>query len=128
MAAPPDTVDIVGMMANNNGRNCLQHNCCGETLILNAPNNGIGLKLRLRRTNRPNQLAAYVILPNGNDGCRVGFTKDSFAEAWIDVFDGALVEVDEVYTTNSPISAHRRLYHRNVGFGVATVVELQNNN
>lgn len=95
---------------------------------MNAPGNGVGLKLRIRRTNRPNQLAVYVMLPNGNDGCRVGFTKDSFAEVWAAVFDGAVVQLDEVYTTNSPISAHRRLYHCNVGFGVASVIELHNNN
>eukprot|EP00956_Cyclotella_meneghiniana_P003171 scaffold3891_cov78-Cyclotella_meneghiniana.AAC.1 len=72
---PPDRlINLVGFLNSSNGRKCADHTCCGIDLVANTPSGGAGILLRLVKTN-PSEISAYVVLPDGNIGCRVGFAQ-----------------------------------------------------
>jgi hypothetical protein len=71
---PPDCcIILVGFIETNNGRRCDSHpDRCGNSLVVERFDNGVGMELRLRMK-VADELACYVIKPNGTDGCRVAF-------------------------------------------------------
>ena len=103
MAAPARNfrINIVGFLECSNGRTCDMHPYgCGNILVLEHPDNGVGMVLRLRMYVR-NELAAYSLNPDGSDGCRVGFASREFPAGPNGVrFDGALVRLITVYTAD----------------------------
>ena len=123
MANVLQTIEIVGFTARNNERSCDNHYCCGESLVMNALNNGVGMMLRLRLTAN-NELAAHTILADGSDGCRVGFTFRSFADVHGDIYDGSIVELVAVYTSHSEDRNERRKFHTCKGYSLARVLQL----
>ena len=123
---PPErTVPIVGIIATSNGRTCNVHRFgCGNSLLLARPARGCGVLLRLKRTMVPNELAAYFVLRDGSDGCRVGFTSREHAVGTRgQMLDGVLVRLIEVFTPEHPNSYCRTLYHRNRGYPLAETVD-----
>ena len=122
MAAKHATIEIVGFTARNNGRSCNNHHCCGESLVIDAHNNGIGTMLRLRLTAQ-NELSAHTILGDGSDGCRVGFTFQSFANNNGVFYDGSIVELVDVYTADSEDKSERRKFYSCKGYSLARVVK-----
>ena len=122
MATNPDTIEIVGFTARNNGRSCNNHYCCGESLVIDTHNNGIGMKLRLRLTLQ-NELSAHVMLADGSDGCCVGFTFQSFANDYGAFYDGYVIELIEVYTSQSEDKAERRKFYSCKGYSLGRVVK-----
>eukprot|EP00956_Cyclotella_meneghiniana_P024784 scaffold50391_cov37-Cyclotella_meneghiniana.AAC.2 len=122
MANTLQTIEIVGFTASNNERTCANHDCCGESLVIDAANNGVGMMLRLRLTTK-NELAAYTILADDSDGCRVGFTFRSFADIHGAAYDGCVVELVEVYTSQNEDRAERRKFHTCKGYSLARVVK-----
>ncbi len=126
MAAPSRNfrINIVGFLECNNGRTCDMHPYgCGNIMVLERPDNGVGMVLRLRMYVR-NELAAYSLNPDGSDGCRVGFASREFAAGPNGVrFDGSLVRLITVYTADHENRTARRLFHHNRGYAVAEVIE-----
>ena len=117
-------VPIVGIVATNNGRTCNNHRFgCGNALLMSLPVNGCGVLLRLRKT-LCGDLAAYFVLPDGSDGCRVAFAPREQAAGHRGCFlDGVVVRMIEVYTPEHPNRFCRALYHRNRSYGMAEIVD-----
>ncbi len=107
-------VPIVGINGTNNGRTCDVHQFgCGKDLVLARPAHGCGLLLYLQKTTAA-EIAAFFILNDGSDGCRVGFTpQEQAVGARGCLLDGVVVRVFEVYTPEHPNSYCRTLFHRN---------------
>ena len=91
---PEQVVPIVGIVATSNGRTCDVHRFgCGNALLLSRPARGCGVLLHLRKTG-PDTLAAFFVLRDGSDGCRVEFTpREHSVGAHGDSLDGAIVWV-----------------------------------
>ena len=122
---PPERiVPIVGIVATNNGRTCQNHHFgCGNALLMSLPANGCGVLLRLRKT-LCGDLVAYVVLPDGSDGCRVAFAPREQAAGPRGCFlDGVVVRMIEVYTPDHPNRFCRALYHRNHSYGIVETVD-----
>ena len=121
--APLPPVPIVGIFATNNGRTCNNHRFgCGNALLMSLPANGCGVLLRLRKTSC-GDLAAYVVLPDGSDGCRVAFAPREQATGHRGCFlDGVVVHMIEVYTPDHPNRFCCSLHHCNHGCGLAEIV------
>ena len=61
---------LVGFIESSNGRKCDAHpDGCGNSLVLEREDNGVGMELRLRMK-VADELACYVVRTNGTDGCR----------------------------------------------------------
>ena len=81
VAYPPPhlRIIIVGFIKSNNGRRCNLHpDGCGNSLVLERDDHGIGMQLRLRMT-APGELACYYIDSGGSDGCRIAFAAKEYA-------------------------------------------------
>jgi hypothetical protein len=71
-----------------------------------------------------NELACYVVNPDGLDGCRVGFASREYAAGPNGKrFAGVLVWLVAVYIPNHENRTACRLYHHNHGYAVAEVVQ-----
>jgi hypothetical protein len=67
---------------------------CGNSLVLNQDDWGIGLRIRLRTTKMANKLACYIIGSDGSDGCCVGFMAREYAVRDNGPqLDGAIIEI-----------------------------------
>ena len=80
-------LDIVGTARTDRGRNCEEHNCCGEVL-----GNDVVVRLRREQILVPDEMArahtpgamkeetAYTVnwVTDGQDRCRVGFLPHSY--------------------------------------------------
>ena len=129
LAYPPPKrrVTLFGFIATNNGRTCETHPYgCGNKLVVERDDHGVGMLLRLRQT-VPNEVACYTILPDGSDGCRVAFAAREYASGEIGVrLDGAAVRVMIVYHPDHENRMARRLYHHNRGYAIGEIVEFAN--
>ena len=106
------TLEIVGLESNTQGRSCDMHATCGclvkEDVVL-----------RLRKVQvvvegmEESAIAAYHV-SDGVDSCRVGFLKRHLVKH-SKQYEGALVQVTEVYSGLSESPTKRRLFHRNIG-------------
>ena len=86
----------------------------------------VGLKLRLRLTER-NDLAAHYIHNDGSDGCRVGFASLEYAAGEGGrTRDGAIVCLREIFTAESENTYQRRLFHQNCGYAIAEIISFAN--
>ena len=96
---PPQLhIIIVGLIESNNGRQCNVHpDGCGNSLVLERADNGVGMELRLRMK-VPNELACYTIRRDGTDGCRVSFAAKEYAEGEKGAkLDGVIVWIVDVF-------------------------------
>ena len=125
---PAELVILVGFLHHENGRSCDNHDKCGEDLVLDAPNLGVGMRLRLVHS-APNEIAAHIILPDGSNGCRVAFAQRQYAAGnGAARYDGAVVEIMNMYTAAHPNSACRKLSHHNYGYAQSRIVKETHNN
>ena len=102
------TLEIVGLESNTQGRSCEMHATCGclvkEDVVL-----------RLRKVQvvvegmEESAIAAYHV-SDGVDTCRVGFLKRHLVKH-SKQYEGALVQVTEVYSGLSESPTKRRLFH-----------------
>ena len=125
-APPPERrIIIVGFLPDNNGRSCALHPFgCGNIVVLERADGGVGMLVRLRMLVQ-NELACFAINPDGSDGCRVAFAAREYAAGENGRrFDGALVCLTAVYSPEDENSTARRLYHRNRGYAVGEIVQL----
>eukprot|EP00956_Cyclotella_meneghiniana_P014565 scaffold21860_cov54-Cyclotella_meneghiniana.AAC.5 len=123
---PQRLIHIVGFLSHTNGRTCADHDRCGEALVINSPQLGVGMRLRLV-CSAPNELAAYFILPDNSNGCRVGFAQRQYAAGnGAALYDGAVVSILEMYTAVHPNSSCRKLGHHNYGYAPCEVIKFAN--
>ena len=120
---PMNRIVLVGFLPCDNGRSCELHPFgCGNSLVLNREDNGVGMRLRLRMTTL-HKLACYTINGDGTDGCRVCFVAREVSAAgnaaWL---DGAIVCVVDVFTSDHENRAIRHLFHHNRGYAYARIV------
>jgi hypothetical protein len=98
---PPERrIVIVGFLPDNNRRSCAVHPFgCGNILVLQRGNGGVGMLLRVRMIVE-NELACFALNPDGADGCRVTFAAREYASGENGRrFDGALVRLVAVYSS-----------------------------
>lgn len=127
MACHPSgiTVDVVGILASNNGRSCEKHLVCGEALI--APD----VVLRFCSVQVEKQegdgeepaIAAYHVT-GGVDCCRVGFLRRHLLK-YRDEYDGRLAKVIDVMSATSESPSDRAKHVRNKGCCRATLIETE---
>ena len=114
-----DTVEIGGVNSPTNGRSCEEYRICGEVVIKDVV-------LRLRKVqvqiNQQEQsgIAAFWV-SDGIDRCRVGYLPKAYVKNWKQ-YDGALVQVIEVYSAESDSPMKHQKFHRNHGLAVAVVI------
>jgi hypothetical protein len=89
-----ERIVLVGFLPYDNGRNCELHPFgCGNALVLNRDDYGVGLGLYLRMM-ALHELACYTIKIDGRDGCHVCFTAREYAAGEnCQRLDGALVQL-----------------------------------
>ena len=110
-------------LPDSNGRSCSSHPFgCGNSMVLNRDDLGVGMHLRLRCFVR-HELACYTIDENGSDGCRVCFTAREYAAGDNDLrLDGATVKITEVFTAEHVNCMMQHLFFHNCGYAYAVVV------
>jgi hypothetical protein len=113
---PPHMRDDVGFVESTNGRRCDLHpDGCGNSLVLERDDHGVGMELRLRMK-VVDEMACYTIKPDGTDGCRVSFLAKEYTAVDRGVrLNGAIVWNVNVLLPNNPNMMARRLYHHNCG-------------
>ena len=129
---PPDRrIILVGFIETNDGRRCDSHpDGCGNTLVVERADNGVGMDLRLRMK-VADELACYVMKPDGTDGCRVAFAAKEYAAGDNGMrLDGAIVRIVDIFLPDNPNRMVRRLYHHNHGYALGEIVSfpVSNNN
>ena len=114
-----DTVKIVGVNSPTNGRSCEEHRICGEVVI---EDDVLCLRKVQVQINQQEQSAiAAFLVSNGIDHCHVGYLPKAYVKNWKQ-YDGALVQVIEVYSAESDSPMKRQKFHRNHGLAVAVVI------
>ena len=116
---------LVGFLPDGNGCSCELHPFgCGNSLVLNRDDYGVGMVFRLHML-VSDELTCYTIRDDCADGCRVCFTSQEFAAGENGHrFDGAIVLITQKFTPESENRSMRRLYHHNRGYAYATILTL----
>ena len=71
----------------------------------------------------PKELAAYVVSDDGSDGCSIGFvSREHAVDARGCLLDGVVVRLFKVNTQEHPNRHFCALYHHNLGYAVAEIV------
>ena len=68
----------------------------------------------------PSAIAAFWV-SDGIDRCRVGYLPKAYVKNWKQ-YDGALVQVIEVYSADSDSLTKHQKFHRNHGLAVAVII------
>ena len=107
------------MNSPTNGRSCEEHCICGEVVIEDVV-------LRLRKVqvqiNQQEQSAiAAFWVSDGIDRCRIGYLPKAYVKNWKQ-YDGALVQVIEIYSAESDSPTKHQKFHRNHGLAMAVVI------
>ena len=114
-----DTVEIVGVNSSTNGRSCEEHPICGVVVI-----EDVVLCLRkvqvLMNQQEQSVIAAFWV-SDGIDCCCVGYLPKVYVKNWKQ-YDGALVQVVEVYSGDSDSPTKHQKFHRNHGLAVAVII------
>ena len=114
---------LVGFLPRDNVRSCELHPFgCGNTLVLNREDGGVGMCLRMRMS-APHELACYTINGDGTDGCRVCFVvREVLAGGNAAQLNGTVVCVVDVFTSDHENCAVRRLFHHNRRYTYGRIV------
>jgi len=79
--------------------------------------------VRLQRV-EVTHLASYDVRDDGTDGCRVCFAAREYATGPnMQLLDGALLRVTEVFLPDTANRSMRALYYRNHGYAYAEIVK-----
>ncbi len=114
---------LVGFLPCDNGHSCDLHPFgCGNILVLNREDGGVGMRLRLRMT-APHELACHTINGDGTDGCHVCFVaREVAADGNAARLNGAVVCVMDVFTSDYENRAIWRLFHHNRRYAYGRIV------
>ncbi len=120
---PMNRIVLVGFLPCDNGHSCEIHPFgCGNSLVLNREDGGVGMCLRMLMT-APHELACYTINGDGMDGCRVCFVaREAAAGGNAARLNSAVVCVVDVFTSDYENRAIRRLFHHNHGYAYGRIV------
>ena len=114
-----DTVEIVGVNSPTNGQSCEEHRICGEVVIEDAV---LCLRKVQVQINQQEQSATAAFwVSDGIDRCCIGYPPKAYVKNWKQ-YDGALVQVIEVYSAESDSRTKCQKFHRNHGLAVAVVI------
>ena len=101
---------------------------CRNSLVLGRDDHGVGMELRLRMK-IADELACYVIKPDGTDGCCVAFAAMEYAAGENGLrLNGSIVRMVEVFLPDNLNRTVRLLYHHNRGYAVGEIVSFSNEN
>ena len=108
---------LVALLPCDNGPSCDMHPFgCGNSLVLNRKDYGVGMLLRLRMM-VPNELSCYTINSDGSDGCHVCFNAHEYTAGengrWL---DGRTLCITDVFTCDDANCSMHHLYHHNRGY------------
>ena len=109
----PVVLHIVGTEADDRGRSCEEHHCCGEEVMQED------IVVRLRKVQvlvdgREETAVAAIWVTDGMDRFRVGFLQRHMVKHAAR-FDGALGQVTRVLRKNDGDTAERSLFHKKRG-------------
>ena len=114
-----DTVEIVGVNSPTNGRSCEEHCICGEVVIEDVV---LHLrKVQVQMNQQEHSAIAAFWVSDGIDCCRVGYLPKAYVKNWKQ-YDGALVQVIEVYSADSDSPTKCQKFHRNHGLAMAVII------
>ena len=103
-----DTVEIIGVNSPPNRCSCEEHPICGEVVI-----EDVVLHLRkvqvLINPQEQSAIAAFWVL-DGIDQCFIGYLPKVSVKNWKQ-YDGALVQVVEVYSGDSDSPTKHQKFH-----------------
>ena len=111
-----DTVKIVGVNSQTNGRSCEEHCICGEVVIEDVVLHLRKVQVQMNQQEQ-SAIAAFWV-SDGIDHCHVGYLPKASVKNWKQ-YDGALVQVIEVYSGDSDTPMKRQKFHRNHGLAMA---------
>jgi len=115
----PIVIHIIGTEADDRGRSCKEHHCCGEVLQEDVV---VRLrKVQIQAGGGEETAIAAVWVTDGIDRCRVGFLQRHMVPHAAR-FDGALAQVTRVLSADDGDTAERRLFHKNRGCCYATII------
>ena len=122
-----ERVVLVSFLPDGNGRRCALHPFgCGNVLVLNQEDMGVGLRLHLHSFVR-NNLVCYTINDDGSDGCHVCFTAREYAAGDNDCrLDGVIVKIMDVSSTDHENRSMCHLFHCNRGYASMVVLSYGN--
>ena len=115
-------VDIVGTSAEDHGRSCSGHTCCGHQIEKGSAVKFIHKRMAWRDQGRVEDvLAVYAVKGDGTTTCKVGFLPLHMAVR-PGKYDGVYARVVSVYCDRSDNGKKRQKFWRNKGCCVARVV------
>ena len=106
----PHLGDDVSFVESNNGRRCDLHpDGCGNSLVLERDDHGVGMELWLRMK-VVDEMACYTIKPDGTDGCRISFLAKEYTAVDRRVrLNGVIVRTVKVLLPDNPNRMARRM-------------------
>jgi len=115
-------VDVVGTSAEDRGRSCSRHTCCGHQISKGSVVKVIRERMAWRDQGRVEDvLAVYAVAGDGTTSCKVGFLPLHLAVRPL-AYDGVYAIVGSVYSDRSNNVVKRQKYWRNKGCCVARVL------
>ena len=107
---PGRTVDIVGTLAGDRGRHCEEHKVCSVVVKEDVVVRFRKVQIINQHGDEETAIAVYWVTDN-IDRCRVGFLpRHLIREA--DELNGALGQVQEVYSAYDESKMRRNWFHR----------------
>ena len=123
---PMDMVlDIVGTARGDRGRNCDEHEICGEVLA-----EDVVVRLRREQILVPNKLGkgekeetAYTVnwVTDGQDRCRIGFLPRAYVEQG-GIYDGVLCQVVRIGNESDNDKNERAKVRHSCGYACVQVI------
>ena len=113
-------VDVVGTTANNRGRSCRRHSCCGSQVVERSTVAFRREQLVFRDQREEDVIAVYLI-SHGVMTCKVGFLPAHLNHRAHD-YDGLVARVVSVYSDRCTNLVKRQKFRRNHGCCAAKIV------
>jgi len=113
-------VDVVGTTANNRGRSCPRHSCCGSQVVERSTVVFRREQLVFRDGVEEDVVAVYLI-SHGVMTCKVGFLPAHLNHRTRD-YDGLVARVVSVYSDRCTNLVKRQKFRRNLGCCAAKIL------
>ena len=114
-----DTVKIVGVNSPTNGPSYEEHHICGEVVIEDVVLHLRKVQIQMNQQEQSTIAAFWV--SDGIDRCCIGYLPKAYVKNWKQ-YDGALVQLIEVYSADSDSPMKHQKFHRNHGLAVAVII------
>jgi hypothetical protein len=119
-------VDVVGTTANNRGRSCPRHSCCGMQVVEKSTVAFRREQLVFREGREEDVIAVYLVV-HGVITCKVGFLPAHLNHRARD-YDGLVARVVSVYSDRCTNLVKRQKFRRNFGCCAAKIIGENNVN